>query len=129
MPRTIKISAGYQEINPIFHLRRITQEEESEFFAKLAASADLNDPAAKEAHHFECSREALKSWAAERLTKGIGDGTEPFFGNSDSEAGSPAHEIDRYLNDCAARGEDIGRIVRAVVNQYLERLQPAVNFW
>jgi hypothetical protein len=123
---TIKICAGYETVNPIFHLRRITQREEREFFASLADFAQHDDPDAKDAHEYDCLTESLKAWSAGRLTKGEGDGTALFFDEPKADASA---DIDRYLSDVSSSGENPQRLVKDIVSKYMARLQPTVIFW
>jgi hypothetical protein len=122
----IRIEAGYGEINPIFHLKKITQDEERKFYASLADLAQQDDPDATSDHQHQAVVAALKEWSAGRLTKAEGDGSALFFDDPKADAGA---DIDRYLSDVAEKGEDVHRLVKLLINQYLERLQPTVVFW
>jgi hypothetical protein len=127
---TIKISAGYETVNPIFHLKRISQREEREFFASVGDLANHDNPEAKDAHEYECLVEALKKWSVHRLTKGEGDGSALYFDDSEADSKTDAGaDIDRYLIEADARGDDVQRLVKDLLNQYLIRLQPSVVFW
>lgn len=121
---TIKISAGFAEVNPIFHLKRINQEEENQFWVNIGAVESTQDQAQKREHDYQCCVSALKEWSSTGLTKAIGNGDEPFY-----EEGSPADQIDRYFEEAKERGEDVTRTAQSVVNKYLAKLQPTVVFW
>ncbi len=127
---SIKIGAGFGTVNPVFHLKKITLGEESEFYAKLASLANPDDVDAKREHHLTCSIEAIKNWSVANLTKAVDKGDQPFYEyDGDGDRRDPSAEVDAYFEEAATRGDDVHRLASTIVNSYLERLQPTVNFF
>jgi hypothetical protein len=122
----IKLAIGFHEPRPIFHLRRISENEERKFLARIADIQTPGDPEAVSKHEADTAIEGLAEWNTSPLTKAIGDGSEPFY--TDTEE-TPADQVRRYFRECEDAGDDVVRLARRALVEYQIKLQPDVSFF